>query len=118
MVERFAEEGAWVALTARDEERMESIAADLPGESLIVPANVRDRDAVERVLAETFDIFGRVDTLVNNAGVSQLGRHDERREIPETDPSDWETIITVNPPACSTLRVRHRPTSTSESAAT
>jgi len=97
MVERFAEEGAWVALTARDEVRMESIAADLPGESLIVPANVRDRDAVERVLAETFDIFGRVDTLVNNAGVSQLGRHDERREIPETEPSDWETIITVNP---------------------
>lgn len=96
MVERFAEAGARVTLTARDEDRMDSIAAELPSESLVVPADVRDRDAVERVVAETVDTFGRIDTLVNNAGVSQLGQHDERREITETAEADWETILGVN----------------------
>ena len=96
MVERFSEDGATVTLTARDEERLESVASDLPGESLVVPADVRDSDAVERVIEETIDAFGRIDTLVNNAGVSQLGMHDERKFIQQIDEEDWDTVLEVN----------------------
>ena len=96
MVERFAEEGARVVLTARDEERMESVAADLPSESLVAPADVREGEAVERVIDRTLEEFGRIDTLVNNAGVSLLGMYDERNRLEEVSEDDWDTVLEVN----------------------
>ena len=96
MAERFSDEGARVVLTARDEERMDEIATDLPGESLVVPADVRDADAVERVVARTIEEFDRVDTLVNNAGVSLLGLYDGRNRLEEISEEDWDTVLEVN----------------------
>ena len=71
MVERFSREGARVTLTARDEDRMREVAAGLPGESLVVPADVRDAGAVERVIERTVERFGGLDTLVNNVHETQ-----------------------------------------------
>ena len=96
MVERFSEEGARVTLTARDEARMEEVAAGLPGESLVVPADVRDADAVERVIERTVAAFGRLDTLVNNAGVSLLGMHDSRKPLVDVTTEEWDTVLDVN----------------------
>lgn len=96
MAERFAAEGARVTLTARDEDRMEEVAADLPTESLLVPADVRDADDVERVVEETLDAFGRVDTLVNNAGVSILGMQDDRKFIQDVSEEEYDTVLEVN----------------------
>ena len=96
MVERFAEEGARVTLTARDEERMERVAEDLSGESLVVPADVRDADAVERVVERTVERFGRLDTLVNNAGVSILGMQNSRKRLVDVAESEWDTVLGVN----------------------
>lgn len=96
MVERLSEEGARVTLTARDEGRMADIAADLPTESIVVPADVRDADAVERVIDRTIGEFGRIDTLVNNAGVSLLGIYDERSRLEDVSVEDWDTVLEVN----------------------
>ncbi|WP_436347198.1 SDR family NAD(P)-dependent oxidoreductase [Natronorubrum sp. FCH18a] len=96
MVERVSEEGARVTLTARDEERMEEIAADLPTESLVVPADVRDADAVERVIERTLEEFGRIDTLVNNAGVSLLGMQDSRNGLVDVTEAEWDTVLEIN----------------------
>lgn len=96
MVERFAAEGASVTLTARDEELMNEVAADLPGESLVVPADVRDSEEVARVVEQTVERFGRLDTLVNNAGVSLLGMQDSRKEIHEVTEAEWDTVLAVN----------------------
>ena len=96
MVERFSEEGARVTLTARDEELMDRVAADLPGESLVVPADVRDADAVERVISRTVERFGRLDTLVNNAGVSLLGLQDSRKRLVDVAESEWDTVLEIN----------------------
>ncbi|ELY51486.1 SDR family NAD(P)-dependent oxidoreductase [Natronorubrum bangense] len=95
MAERFAEEGARVVLTARDGEQLDAVAADLPGESLVVPADVRDSDDVERVIDRTLERFGRLDTLVNNAGVSLLHKadHDELSDITE---DEWDRVLEVN----------------------
>ncbi len=95
MAKRFAEEGARVVLTARDGEQLDAVAADLSGESLVVPADVRDSDDVERVIDRTLERFGRLDTLVNNAGVSLLHKadHDELSDITE---DEWDRLLEVN----------------------
>jgi 3-oxoacyl-[acyl-carrier protein] reductase len=96
MAERFSAEGASVVLTARDEDRLDAVAADLPGDALVVPADVRDADAVERVVDRTIEEFGRIDTLVNNAGVSILGMQDSRKELTEVTEDEWDTVLEVN----------------------
>jgi len=96
VTERLSEEGAHVVLTARDEEKLQTVADDLPTESLVAPADVRDREAVRGVVDATVDAFGRVDTLVNNAGVSSLSINDERRPIGEITEEEWDLILDVN----------------------
>jgi 3-oxoacyl-[acyl-carrier protein] reductase len=96
MCERFATEGARVVLTARDAGELEAVATDLPTESLVVPADARDADDVARVVEETVDTFGRVDTLVNNAGVSLLGMQDDRKFIQDVTEAEYDTVLEVN----------------------
>ena len=96
MAERFSEEGARVVLTARDESLLAEVTDGLPGESLVVPADVRDSEAVERVVEETLEAFGRIDTLVNNAGVSLLGMTDSRTPLVDVTEEQWDTVLEVN----------------------
>lgn len=89
----LADEGMAVALAARRADRLESLAADIedgPGEALVVPTDVTDRDAVDDLVAETVDAFGDLDTLVNNAGVMLL------QQVADADPDDWRTMVEVN----------------------
>ena len=60
--------GAQVVLTARRADRLESLAAGLPGAHVIVADMADDADR-ERLVAGALARFGRVDVLVNNAGV-------------------------------------------------
>ena len=72
------------------------MAADLPGESLVVPADVRDSEAVEDVVTRTVEEFGGIDTLVNNAGVSLLGLQDSRTPLTDISEEGWDTVLEVN----------------------
>ncbi|WP_440770092.1 SDR family NAD(P)-dependent oxidoreductase [Natronorubrum sp. DTA28] len=93
MVERFSAEGARVVLTARDEDRLNEVAADLPTESLVVPADVRDSDAVANVIEQTLEEFGRIDTLVNNAGVAPM---DSDGGLVNVTDEEWEAVLEIN----------------------
>ncbi len=62
--------GAQVVLAARRLDRLEALAEELPG-SLAVATDLSLEADRERLVAETLDRFGRVDVLVNNAGVGQ-----------------------------------------------
>jgi NADP-dependent 3-hydroxy acid dehydrogenase YdfG len=73
---RLAAEGAAVALIARRRDRLEALATsigDQGGTALAIEADVTDPDAAGRAVSETVDRLGRLDTLVNNAGVMLLG---------------------------------------------
>lgn len=87
---RLAAEGATVALVARREDRISELAAEIGNGALAVRADVTDAEeavaAVESVVAER----GRLDTLVNNAGVMLLG------PALEADPRDWERMVALN----------------------
>jgi NAD(P)-dependent dehydrogenase (short-subunit alcohol dehydrogenase family) len=62
--------GAQVVVVARRAERLAALADDLPG-TLVVSADLSVAEGRERVAADALDAFGRIDVLINNAGMSQ-----------------------------------------------
>src|SRR5215211_3695438 len=65
----FAAAGANVVLAARDQNRLAAVAGSIAGRALVVPTDISDRGAVERLVAETVAAFGGIDIVINNAGV-------------------------------------------------
>lgn len=75
-----ADQGAKVVLAARSGDTLTRIADEITqsgGAAIAVAADVGDRAAVEGVARTAIDTFGRIDTWVNDAGVSIYGRLDE-----------------------------------------
>lgn len=69
----FAEKGAKLVLAARRAERLEALVAQVEaagGEALAVGTDVTDEDAVAELFERAMARFGRVDVLVNNAGIA------------------------------------------------
>lgn len=67
----LASQGARLTLAARDAGRLEEVAASCRargGTALVVPTDVTDQAACRALVAQTVAAYGRVDTLVNNAG--------------------------------------------------
>ena len=87
----FSDAGALVALVARTESDIEKVAAELPGESLVFPGDVRDADFNEAVADGTVAAWGGVDVWICNAGISPIIGGPLR-----TDPSIWREILEVN----------------------
>lgn len=85
----FAGGGDQVVLTARRVERLQQLAADLPG-SFVVPADLMKPEDISRVVDQTLARYGKIDVLVNNAG---LGRYDWVERLSD---ADIRTEIAVN----------------------
>jgi len=86
----FAARGAGVALLARRTDRVQEIADELGDSALPLQADVRDLDALREAATQIRERFGRVDCLVNNAGVMlnspfRAGLVDEWRTMVETN---------------------------------
>ncbi len=90
--ERFARDGLRVALVDLDEAGLASAVEALGGSdvALAVPTDVRSFDACARAVAATVERFGRLDVLVNSAGVWVEGPTDTMSE------ADWDRVIDVN----------------------
>ena len=65
----LAAAGWTLVLAGRRREPLEAVAAEIGGESLVVPTDVGDETAVAALFAATRDRFGRLDLLFNNAGL-------------------------------------------------
>jgi len=66
--------GVRVALVARRAERLEQLAAELgPSRAMAIACDVSSRPAVEGAVARVLDHWGRLDLLVNNAGLARHG---------------------------------------------
>jgi short-subunit dehydrogenase len=81
--ETAAKRGAKVVLTARSEATLAEVVRRITergGEAIAVPADVGDREQVEAVARAAVRRFGRIDTWINDAGVSIYGRLDEISE--------------------------------------
>src|ERR1700710_700792 len=71
---RFVAEGAKVALVDCNKDALEKVARSLPADQILVQAvDVSDSSAVDGLVAAVVDRFGRLDVIVNNAGVQEGG---------------------------------------------
>lgn len=59
---------------------------------LPVRSDVSDLDGHKAILHKTLDMFGRIDVLVNNAGVAP----EERRDVLETTPASYDRVLSIN----------------------
>jgi NAD(P)-dependent dehydrogenase (short-subunit alcohol dehydrogenase family) len=73
IAETLSAEGMPVVLVARSQPALETLAASLPGESLVRAIDLRLPQSAGRVVEETVRRFGRIDLLVNNAGATKRG---------------------------------------------
>jgi NAD(P)-dependent dehydrogenase (short-subunit alcohol dehydrogenase family) len=76
----FAENGARVVLAARSEGVLRETAEECEAagaETLVIPTDVTDEEAVEELARRSVEEFGRIDTWVNNAGVMAYGRFED-----------------------------------------
>lgn len=85
----FAEAGAQVVLLSRGVEATGPLADRLGG--LALPCDVADWGSVERAIAEVVARLGRIDVLINNAGVI-----DPISVMTEADPAAWAAAVAVN----------------------
>lgn len=91
----FAREGAKVVLAARREDLLNGIAnniASFGGEALVVPTDISVKEQAEHLIAKTVEVFGRIDVLVNNAGVIETGL----QPIDSFSDDELERILAVN----------------------
>jgi NADP-dependent 3-hydroxy acid dehydrogenase YdfG len=86
-------QGASVVLGARRAERIQALADDLTGsggKALAIPTDVTDHDQVQRLVDAAVQTYGRIDVMINNAGLMPQSPL-ERRKI-----DDWNRMIDVN----------------------
>lgn len=94
VAKRFAEEGAAVVITGRRQAELDRVMSGIRhnnGKGLAVTGSVTDELHVRDVMQRTLDSFGRIDILINNAGIGDFGKR-----IHETEDATWATLLDVN----------------------
>lgn len=86
---RLVQEGYAVALSARDAASLEAIATSLP-EALALAGDLTREEDVARILRQIEERWGRLDALINNAGVARLGR------LSEMQAEAWDEVLAAN----------------------
>lgn len=89
----FAREGATVVINGRDAERAASVTEDavgLYGKIIFIRADLRKSGSAESVVRGTFNRFGSIDVLVNNAGILH------RCGTLDTKPEQWHETMDLN----------------------
>lgn len=82
--------GAIVVLAARRRDRIEALAEELGGKAMAVATDVTDRREVENLVAQTVEAHGRIDVMLNNAGLMPLA------PLEQLKVDEWEKMIDVN----------------------
>ena len=91
---RFAEQGAWLSLAARNVEHLMEVSEkcqQLGGKVIVIPTDVAEKSQCQNLIEQTVKKYGRIDTLVNNAGFGISSRFDEFNEL-----GLFEKIFQVN----------------------
>jgi 2-dehydro-3-deoxy-D-gluconate 5-dehydrogenase len=90
-------EGVRVVAVARDRSSLQSLAQEHPGRVLAAPCDMRDLEAVHGLAEIAFERFGRLDAVVNNAGIAPAGKFIDQ------DWKRWNETLAVNVTAPAVL---------------
>ncbi|MCQ4321087.1 SDR family NAD(P)-dependent oxidoreductase [Stutzerimonas stutzeri] len=93
IAESLADEGAKVVITDLKEKEGREVVKGIEkkgGEALFIKQDVSQEEEWKRVVKKTLDTFGRLDVLVNNAGVAVSG------SVEETTLDEWRWLMSVN----------------------
>jgi NAD(P)-dependent dehydrogenase (short-subunit alcohol dehydrogenase family) len=89
----LAQAGAIVALVARDRERLNSVRTEIDecgGKAVVFSANVAEEDQVARLKQEVADQLGRVQILINSAGINI------RKNLIDFSLDEWRQVLDAN----------------------
>jgi NADP-dependent 3-hydroxy acid dehydrogenase YdfG len=89
----LAERGAAVAIAARRGDRLADLAKRIEaggGRALVIEADITEREQAEGAVRQTVEELGRLDTLVNNAGMMLLG------PVVGAPVDEWERMVSIN----------------------
>jgi NADP-dependent 3-hydroxy acid dehydrogenase YdfG len=90
---RLAAEGAAVALVARRKDRLDALAGEIGaagGKALVLDADITEREQAVGVVEQTVADLGRLDTVINNAGVMLLG------PVVDAPVEEWDRMVALN----------------------
>ncbi|WP_435742011.1 SDR family NAD(P)-dependent oxidoreductase [Nocardioides sp. SYSU DS0663] len=90
MAIRLAAEGAHVVAAARSTDSLAEVAAQGEGRISIIEADMRDHASVAGLVDEVVARHGRIDGLINNAGIAPAGK------FVDQDPAIWQDALAVN----------------------
>lgn len=90
IAERFASIGASVVVSDLDQSAVTAVAKEIGGSTIGVEANVLDADAIDNLLATAVSEFGRLDVVVNNAGITRDTLMIRMAE------KDWDMVLDIN----------------------
>lgn len=91
---QLAEQGALLSLAARNKEQLDAVAnlcRQRGGEALVVPTDVTEQSQCQKLIEQTVAEYGRIDTLINNAGMTMWAHLDELQYV-----TCLEQIMQVN----------------------
>ena len=94
LAHQMADQGAWLVLAARNIEALESVGEaclQRGGRAISVKTDVTDHSQCQALIQRTVDEFGRIDTLVNNAGISMWALFEDMQSL-----EPFEKLMQVN----------------------
>jgi short-subunit dehydrogenase len=94
LVRKLAPTGAKLVLAARDKVNLATLASELSGEVLTVPTDITKPEQVESLIQKTLAHFGKIDVLVNAAGLGILKGYNN------IEPAELDKILDLNLKGC------------------
>ena len=91
--QRLASEGAFVIVTDTNADNANKVASDISasgGSAIAIPADISNELECTNLIAQAFELRGRIDVLVNNAGIMRRGN------ILDISVDDWNDLFAVN----------------------
>lgn len=91
IAKRFVADGARICITGRNQAKLDSIVETLPpGSTITCSGDVSKYEDAKRMVEATVEFGGKIDVLVNNAGIDQGG------SVVKLDPEVWRKVIEIN----------------------
>ena len=90
IAEALAGQGARLALSGSNVEKLEAFRAELGGDHVALPCNLSDGAAVDALVPQAVEALGKLDILVNNAGVTRDNL------VMRMKDEEWDMVIRVN----------------------